>query len=36
MVPSISKFDLGVKEFRPGVLSMQVKADQPQNLSAER
>ena len=32
MVPSISKFDLGVSKFRPAARPMKVKADRPQKL----
>jgi hypothetical protein len=35
MVPSISKFDLGVRKFRPAARSMKLKADRPQKLTAE-
>jgi hypothetical protein len=32
MVPSISKFDLGVSKFRPAARPMKVKADRPQKV----
>jgi hypothetical protein len=32
MVPSISKFDLWVSNFRPAARLMKVKADRPQKL----
>jgi hypothetical protein len=32
MVPSFSKFDLGVSKFRPAARPMKVKADRPQKL----
>jgi hypothetical protein len=32
MVPSISKFDLGVSKFRPAARPLKIKADRPQKL----